>query len=1277
MSGHQGIIHDENIPPPPPPAPPLPPQRYGNRAASALARFAQPFIYASRPPSAHGDRPTGTNTSGVKSITQRSSSPASRTTTHRTGLPINALDISPTRTHAILAGREILKTVRVTDSTCSEDFNFRSSIIAYAAAHDSSGAAISAKHKDQLAATDVKWSQGKYDTTIATAAANGQIVIYDLNRPGVELARLHEHSRQVHRVAFNPFQGALLLSGSQDATIRLWDLRALAREESVTTCQSIYKYPGNNEGVRDVRWSPIEGVEFATCTDNGVVQRWDLRKANAPLLKLNAHEKTCYSIDWHPDGKHLASGGADKNIKIWDFSSTDRRMRASWQLRAPKPILNVRWRPAVWRQEEGAPGQWNSTQLATSYDNQDPRIHIWDLRRPSVPSRELDRFETAPTAILWHSKDLLWSVNVAGIFTQTNLSFVDRSANKQRPGTVAFAPDGRLVSFLERRSGRGASMEEMGRNFGQSRKRTGSSGEKLSSSYSATDGSVEETSLLSSSFRARRRKAPSIQSSRYSAGTPPSTGSGGTVVPLDDALQHANLYHPAQAAACGRIRGVFQVDEFVFLARHYHFKLPLGRRVSDTALRVLPQALNRNADLAAYAGQYRLAQSWRIIALALQKELTARAQRNRDRRLLQTSHSVKDEEMDRSNDSGVIETTSRNHPVVALAASGDKQSKRSGPVVLESGSNITTPLARPVPDTAVKLAPSSRTAELDLLELPESAFKKQSPQKPAETTSALSRLRSPIDDSNLDQDHSPKDTSPSNQPERDPNGGSASPNAHRRERSHHLNGQRNEPEHYRPIPRPVLRLEDSVSTPGRDPFIPRFDRHDSNESFQMFSASTDSSHRARSMGGSFESSQPSGGSDLVPQRWHDRRRPSTGHDSWAPSMSNDARTRRLSNNPSKRMNGDSELTTLLPAGDRFLERSILPTRTVNEEDMGVHDPNPRDDVPETDARDKDVYIESDFLPSSEDPPSAPWTATAMLRPLVDYHLEQLTDVQLPAHLLLLLDFHVETNVPAALMTSILLTYHNQLTSLSLHLPAAQLRKVASRRCPEVAEHGTYGITVGGPWCSKCNKASKGERPGFCLRCHEYWASCPVCDGQGPTAVSRDDSSGPVVASKSHQSGDSSWVWCQGCGHGGHLGCLRLWWEDVTASEGGCPTLGCLHDCVAGTRRTAILQRKAENKKASAVKGDAWVVEESQAVEKTRGMIVGNDGGNLVLQDRTNTRPPMGSRGGPLGMGSMGRTGSGGKKVRLLVPQGDSEGRSPDGLGSQGRASASAPSYFSQ
>jgi WD repeat-containing protein 24 len=99
-------------------------------------------------------------------------------------------------------------------------------------------------------------------------------------------------------------------------------LRRLAGERSVMTCQSLNRFSGNSDGIRDLRWSPTNGVEFAIGTDNGTIQRWDIRRDNAPLLKINAHEKTCNAVDWHPDGKHIASGGADKNIKVWDFSSS-------------------------------------------------------------------------------------------------------------------------------------------------------------------------------------------------------------------------------------------------------------------------------------------------------------------------------------------------------------------------------------------------------------------------------------------------------------------------------------------------------------------------------------------------------------------------------------------------------------------------------------------------------------------------------------------------------------------------------------------------------------------------------------------------------------------------------------------------------------------------------------------------------------------------------------------------------------------------------------------
>ncbi|KAL8713203.1 MAG: hypothetical protein Q9220_002724 [cf. Caloplaca sp. 1 TL-2023] len=1008
---------DENKPPSPPPAPPLPPPHYGHRAANALARIARPFIYASRPPSAHGDRPSSANILPARPVTQRSSSPtASRNTSHKTGLPINAFDISPARTHAILAGREILKTIHVTESACTEDFNLRSSIIAYAAAHDSSGGTISARHKDQLAATDVKWSHGRFDATIATAAASGQIVIYDINRAGVELARLHEHSRQVHRLAFNPYQAALLLSGSQDATVRLWDLRALARDGSVMTCQSAHKYPGNSEGIRDLQWSPTEGVEFALGTDTGVVQRWDLRNPGAPLLKINAHEKTCYSVDWHQDGKHLASAGGDKSVKIWDFSSTDRRMKVCWQVRAPKPALNVRWRPSSWRAQEGSTGCWYNTHLATSYDNQDPRIHVWDLRRPSVPSREIDRYETAATALLWRSESLLWSVGVAGMFTQTDINFTKRVLGKQSPSTMAIAPDGAFALFLEDRS-----TKQTNHSYLQRNKSRGGSGEKLSSSYSATEGSLEEPGLLSSSFKARRRKTPSIKSSRSLAGTPPSGMNEGLVLDLDEALRAEYLFRPGQTSGYGRITGVFEGDAFTFLACNYRIRPPRRLTTGKATIESLSNALEENATLAAYVGRYRLAQSWRILSLMLQKELEARYQRNAAHGSSLRKQSITDKETVQPQ--GSISQKSRQ----SLKNGGRPVTKPIVPISLNGGSNMTTPLARPIPDAIVDSGDFSGRDGLDAydsLELPEPKFRKRSPQKPTEVLSELSRLRSPKANGGGTERHStsskmsPQDQTDPFRSQASQTGGQDSPDNQFFDIDRHMSERRAAMENYRTIPRPVLRLEGTIPAATVDPRVPRLDRHDSNESFQMFSASTDSSHRARSLMNSFGSSHATGSSGPISQQ-SNAEQSIDSQRSQRPSSPDDIR------NSPNRLRVPRELEkfarledTELPEADDGKHIKST-TRIVHEQVSTAHEPKVEDIEVEENDKNADGLDEVNLLPSSDDPPPAPWTATALLRPLIDYHTIELCDVQLPAHLLLLLDRYIENDLPDALVSSIM------------------------------------------------------------------------------------------------------------------------------------------------------------------------------------------------------------------------------------------------------------------
>lgn len=1191
----------------------------------------------------------------------------------------------------MLAGRDILKTVQVSDTACVEDFNLRSAIIAYAATHNASGGAIPARHKDQLAANDVKWSHGRFDATICTAAANGQIVIHDITRAGVELARLHEHVRQVHRVAFNPHQGALLLSGSQDATMRLWDLRDLAGDRSIMTCRSSYQYPGNNEGIRDLRWSPTNGVEFAAGTDNGVIQRWDFRKARAPILKVNAHEKTCHSIDWHADGKHLLSGGADKMVNVWDFTSTDRRKKSCWQLRAPQAVLNVRWRPPRWSAPGGHSGSWICSQIVTSYDHQDPRIHVWDFRRPYLPFREIDLYDTAPTALLWHSEDLLWSVGMQGIFTQTDINCATQVADTRSTSVVAISTSGQIGICSEPRARRQRPLHDPTEEFVNRHRASSIGGEKMSRSHSATDGSFEEASLLSSSLKSRHRKPPSTRSSKSIAGTPPSASAGVSAVSLEEAMQKDLAFQPGQAAAYGHIIGLFDPAAFAFLARNYKSSpvMPFTQLADDRAQSMSGNFLF-NAKLAACTQEHRLAQSWRILSRAVEKEVQAWRTIDDTKR---PSGSTLINLGNLPNHGNARSETGFTGPDLEKASSASEMTKRRRELIivqtLGHSSNMTTPTARPIADQSIRLAgsecSSSSVGDESFL-LPAPAFGdsigERQPPAPSE--------RSNRNDHRHLQGHAPEDVRPENV-HQVPAPSSTdemflpkSTDVHLSSTGFsdldtHLSERRAAMENYKATPRPLLRLDEPVQPPFEN-VAPSPSQPDPADRFQLFSTSTESSQLVDSTTDSSGSSQGSERMKPVPGRWDamGRHGASSGALYGKTNGVNDSRGQPLEAalptlpgpeiNPPQLSRSQSPIHGLHSQESKPspLARSPHPGRPIVHFDEMEHlgDLDRPNVVSAMDSISRDGTSScARALPNDSDP--RPWAAVSMIDSLIKYHAAELSSSQMPANILLQLG-PLSSSIPSALVLSILLSYHAQLMSLSLYVQAAELRNQAYPQYSDVVDHGNYGISPGGPWCTVCRKPSKGDRPRYCQRCNEPWADCPICNGEGAAAVAN---------GKHVQQCDSLWGWCQWCGHGGHVGCLRVWWAMSGISEGACATAGCLHDCVAGARREETHQRRAAVKKASTVRGDEWVVGESRAVERTRNMVYGpgEDGGSLggLPHGSAHAKALRGPQ-GPLSLGMMGRSGSGGKKVRLLAPMDDDANAKTELEDGGDGTSASAP-----
>jgi WD repeat-containing protein 24 len=1118
----------------------------------------------------------------------------------------------------VLAGREILKTIRVQDSTCTEDVNLRSKIIHYASTHGANKDAVSAQHRDQLAAYDVKWSHGNFDTTIATAAANGRITIYDLNRSSVEIARLHEHSRQVHRIAFNPHQPAYLLSGSQDGTILLWDLRALGDERSARECHHWKKYQANSEGIRDVKWSPSDGVIFAVSTDNGTLQRWDFAKESAPSLKLHAHDKTCHAIDWHPSGRYIASGGADKLVKVWDFESNDRRMKPSWQIRTPQAVLTLKWRPGSAKDGTNL-GEVQSSQIATSYDAKDPRIQVWDFQRPNIPFQELDKYDTPASDLVWHSENLLWSVGSTGTFTQNDMHLATKPSERRSVNVITTAPDGRIAFFSESRSRR-LSTGNRTNSTVEGLSATVNDDERFSSSQSANEGSLEEKNL-STSLQKRRQRFVESRMNTSSQSTQVTVSPDKT---KDEKHPLAPSFRSSQFAASGYVLGLFDADSFSYLAQNYKLPTkPFLNGQETNAHELILEAFEANAGFAEETNQFRLAQSWRILGQAAYHELLKRAQTSKELRL-------KDELPQKPDGASEAENLTKGDTTLIARTENLKATSR------ENLSSMPTPKSRPLQglpalhfdSQQVRRTNSDHRRDDSITErlssLPTATAEGSNSSQDLGSLAYSSEFGSSVKNENPDI-HSIHPISSTTASFRD------FPDLEQE-----LLERRIAMSNYRAQPRTVLRLDNPFDSQPNLSVMPPLDRYNSNESFQWFSASIDSDNRSFPMDGSFEeqksilSHTSSSQWDRVMQR---KRSLSRTNDSGAGQKTPQVAMPSNQDHDHGNETNDNTNKASIPRNcpvkrPSFSQQSKIHSRGLGLEKAPVTKPS------------KVLFQSIDFTaPKNADFIQTPWSLFSLLPPLLHYHLNTLSDTQMPSILALWLSRLFPSAFSRRQITSYLSFYHSQLCSLQLDEPASNLRIFCNNVFPEVTESITRP-DVASWYCRNCAKPLTGRDSTFCLTCKEYQGHCPICEDQFPLSD---------ILSLSEAFDDSIsllWTWCQGCGHGGHSSCLTRWFTDLTVSEGACAVAGCNHDCVEGIRREAKVaeaeRQKRKNRK-SVVKDD-WAIGESKAVERARD-IVGAGAQVRKGSDMGNANPI-----------TKGSAAGSGRRVRLKMPVNEAIGR---------------------
>lgn len=124
------------------------------------------------------------------------------------------------------------------------------------------------------------------------------------------------HEGSVEDVVWSPVEPGVMLSCGCDSTVRVWDRRK--KSGSAITVDE-----GHGHDVNVASWNRLVNYLVVTGADDGSLRVWDLRsfRKGEPVAKFTWHKAAITSVEWSPqESSTLAVAGADNQITLWDLA---------------------------------------------------------------------------------------------------------------------------------------------------------------------------------------------------------------------------------------------------------------------------------------------------------------------------------------------------------------------------------------------------------------------------------------------------------------------------------------------------------------------------------------------------------------------------------------------------------------------------------------------------------------------------------------------------------------------------------------------------------------------------------------------------------------------------------------------------------------------------------------------------------------------------------------------------------------------------------------------
>lgn len=188
-----------------------------------------------------------------------------------------------------------------------------------------------------------------------TCSTDKTLSIWDVYT-GQRVRKLRGHTEFVNSCHVTRRGEQMIVSGSDDNTIRYWDSR---KKTSIHSLDNTYQATA-------VCFNDT-GDQIITGGIDNELKVWDVRK-NEILYKLRGHTDTITGVSLSPDGSYVLTNSMDSTLRIWDirpYAPADRCVKIfnGHQHNFEKNLLRCAWSPD---------GQ------KISAGSSDRSVYIWD-----------------------------------------------------------------------------------------------------------------------------------------------------------------------------------------------------------------------------------------------------------------------------------------------------------------------------------------------------------------------------------------------------------------------------------------------------------------------------------------------------------------------------------------------------------------------------------------------------------------------------------------------------------------------------------------------------------------------------------------------------------------------------------------------------------------------------------------------------------------------------------------------------------------------------------